>query len=69
MSKIVAPRDRLLPLPEVQLILGLKTSTIYKKVANGELPAPLKIGGSVRWSQNELHEWIEQLKGERDNAA
>jgi len=66
---LLAPRDRLLPLPAVQQIIGFKTSTIYKKVANGELPAPIKIGGASRWSQNELLEWIDHLKAERDSAA
>ena len=51
--------DRLLRRPEVENIVGLKTSTLYKMVRTGGFPPPVKItAGAVRWRLSEINAWI-----------
>lgn len=46
---------------EVEARTGLSRSTIYQKVAQGEFPAPVSIGGrSVAWVEQEVDTWIDQ---------
>lgn len=41
--------------------LGISVSSIYRRRSLGEpLPPALKIGGSVRWRQSDVDEWLEQ---------
>lgn len=53
---------RLLTRPEVERLTGLSRSTLYKRMRAGSFPEPVKIGGSVRWREDELAEWIEGLE-------
>jgi prophage regulatory protein len=47
---------------EVQNRIGLARSTIYQRVAEGTLPAPVRLGGAraVAWVEDEINTWIEQ---------
>jgi len=50
--------DRLLPLPAVMEIAGLRKTMIYRKVRDGTFPKPCKPGGvSTRWSEREVRDW------------
>jgi prophage regulatory protein len=53
------PTDRLLRLPEVKRLTGFSaTSTIYRLMAAGEFPAPVKIGSrAVAWPALAVAEW------------
>ena len=52
---------------EAAEMLSIGTSTFRKHVASGLLPAPVKIGGSVRWRVSDLEEWVGKLgKGDQD---
>lgn len=54
--------ERLLRLREVKARVGLGTSTIYRKVAAGEFPTPVRLGpASVRWRETDLQQWISAL--------
>ena len=54
--------DRLLKIAEVQELTGLSRSTIYKKIAEGVLPAPIRLSRRCsRWRDSELQEAIEAL--------
>jgi excisionase family DNA binding protein len=44
---------------EVASLLQLSTRTIYRKVQEGVLPAPVKIGDTSRWRKYEIEEWIQ----------
>lgn len=48
--------DRLLRLPEVQFLSGLKKTSIYDR-ADG-FPAPVKIGRATAWRESEVNAWI-----------
>ena len=54
--------DRLLKIAEVQELTGLGRSTVYKKVAAGVLPAPVRLSRRcARWRASELQAAIEAL--------
>lgn len=51
----------LLRLPAVRSRVGLPTSTIYRRIANGTFPKPVKIGAqSVAWVEAEILDWLER---------
>jgi prophage regulatory protein len=50
--------QRLLRLAEVSTMIGLKRSSIYRYVADGQFPAPIKVGErSVRWKLADVLAW------------
>ena len=51
---------RLLRLSHVENLTHMSKSSIYRKIAAGEFPAPVDMGGSTRrWREDELVEWLE----------
>jgi len=51
--------DRLLPMPKVIDLTSFSKATVYRKVADGSFPAPLKIGKSrVAWRQSDIAAWL-----------
>ena len=51
--------NRLLRLPEVTLLTGLPSSTIYLKMKSNDFPKQVKIGSrSVAWLESEINKWI-----------
>lgn len=53
-------RDRLLSLPETLDVVGISRSTAYRLLAQGLMPAPIKIGALNFFSELELQAWISQ---------
>ncbi len=44
---------------QVEARVGLRRSTIYAKIAAGEFPAPVNLGGrAVGWLQHEIENWL-----------
>ena len=55
--------DRLIRLRDVAIRVGMSKATIYRKIALGEFPKPVGVGGqSVRWRESVLAEWIASLR-------
>ena len=56
--------ERILRLPEVQQLVGLSRTTLYDRMAAGEFPRPVKLGGpnsrSVGWPESLVTQWIER---------
>ena len=51
--------ERLLRLRDVQSRIPLGRTTIYGKIARGEFPRPISLGGNVvAWFESEVQEWI-----------
>lgn len=50
---------RLMTVGEVAGLLGLSERQVWKLNTSGKLPAPVRIGRSVRWRRQELLDWIE----------
>ncbi|WP_323786419.1 helix-turn-helix transcriptional regulator [Thalassovita sp.] len=47
-------------------MLGCSKATFWRRVADGTIPKPVKIGGMSRWPQSEITEVIERVKSERE---
>jgi predicted DNA-binding transcriptional regulator AlpA len=59
--------DRAVREPERYRITGVPTSTWYELQAKGLAPKPFPLTErAVAWSFNELTDWIETRKAERD---
>ena len=57
---------------QLEARLGLSRSTIYAKVAAGELPPPIRLGTgrAVGWVEGEIDRWlVAQIERSRSNAA
>lgn len=56
--------DRILRRSKVEDRTGLPRSTLYWKIAKGEFPKPILLGGAgsrnVGWIESEVDAWIEQ---------
>lgn len=58
------PSDRLIKLDEVMKRTGISKSFIYKQIKDGTFPPPYKLSPfAARWSEAELSEWIDRVKG------
>lgn len=54
---------RLYRIREVKEMTGLGQSTIYRRIAAGDFPAPVSISPRlVAWRQEDLDAWKNQLK-------
>jgi excisionase family DNA binding protein len=58
--------DKILTIQEVATYLKLNEKTAYRLVGEGKLPG-FKVGGSWRFRQTELEEWITQQHKKTDN--
>lgn len=47
---------------EVAKLLAISRSSVYKFADSGQIPRPVKLGGSVRWLASDLEEWQNSLK-------
>jgi len=53
--------QRLLRLPAVESLTGLKRAHLYSLARNGKFPRPLKIGARASaWQASEVHSWISE---------
>ena len=58
--------DPLIKDGEAAGMLGCSKSTFWRRVADGTIPRPVKIGGMSRWLQSEIKAVIEQAIAQRD---
>ena len=61
MAATLPPTAAALALLDVQAvasILGISTRSVYRLRDDGEMPASLRLGALVRWSQKSIEEWI-----------
>lgn len=52
-------QNNLITAKQLSDILGLSTRQIFRLDSSGKIPAAKRIGGAVRWSANEIYQWIE----------
>lgn len=64
----IARTDPLLRVTEGAALLGISVPTFYRRVGDGTIPKPVKLGGAVRWPQSELLTVIERAKAQRHAA-
>ena len=53
------PEPELVPAAAVAVMLSVSARTLWRMHAAGELPAPVKVGGSTRWRLSEVRAWVE----------
>ena len=54
--------DRLLRIRAVVERVGMSRATIYRKIARGEFPKSVGVGGqSVRWRASVIEAWMQSL--------
>ena len=52
--------DRLLTRTEVEALIRMSRSAIYRLMRTGQFPEPLRIGPrAVRWKRSEVEHWLE----------
>jgi prophage regulatory protein len=51
---------------EVKRRTGLSTSGLYKLMAEGRIPRPVKLAGCVAWPEHEIEGFIQARIAERD---
>lgn len=61
--------DPLLTAREAAPLLGISIPTFWRRVADGTVPKPLKLGALSRWPQSEILQVIERAKAARTEAA
>jgi len=64
--------DRILRRPEVLLVTGLSSASLYRFISEGSFPRPLQLGrNSVGWKASVVQAWIDSLAeaGGSDGAA
>lgn len=57
---------RLLRAQEAATILNCSIATFWRRVADGTVPKPVKLGGMSRWPENEIREVIESAMARRE---
>lgn len=51
---------------DVEKMIGLSRSTIYKMIADGDFPHPIKIGArAVGWLESDICQWLNERSGGR----
>lgn len=60
--------DRLLSVKDTARALGCSVATVWRRVADGTISKPVKIGGMTRWPESEITALIESAKAEREAA-
>jgi prophage regulatory protein len=43
---------------EVARLLNVSTRTLWRQLSAGQIPSPVRFGGTVRWRVDELKKWI-----------
>ena len=51
---------QLFTINDVAEILKISQRSIWRLVALGNLVAPLRVGGSIRWKREDIREWFDQ---------
>lgn len=58
--------DRLIRDAEGAALLDCSKATFWRRVADGTIPRPVKIGGMSRWPKSEIEAVIERAKAQRE---
>jgi prophage regulatory protein len=53
--------DRIIRLPEVLHMVGMKKTSIYSKIKHGDFPVPVKLGRASGWLESDVQRWISRV--------
>lgn len=57
--------QRILRLPQVMEMVGLRKTAVYQRIKENSFPAPIKLGSASGWIQNDIEDWINQQVARR----
>lgn len=57
--------DQLIPIKTVAAQLGISTRAVYRLVAKGDFPRPVKVGGATRFYQSDLAQYLNRLRNQQ----
>ncbi|MGE4531933.1 MAG: helix-turn-helix transcriptional regulator [Acidithiobacillus sp.] len=57
--------QRILRLPQVMELVGLRKTAVYQRIKENSFPAPIKLGSASGWMQHEIEDWINQQAARR----
>jgi predicted DNA-binding transcriptional regulator AlpA len=57
-SQVTTSTNQLLNAKALGQILALSKRQIFRLNSCGKIPAPIRIGGAVRWSGQEIADWL-----------
>ena len=60
--------EKLLSVKEIAAAYGCSVTTIWRRVSDGTLPKPIKIGGMSRWKSSEIEEVVDRAVQAREAA-
>ncbi len=52
-------------LQKVAELLGISTRTVWRRVDDGEIPKPVKVGSLDRWFQSDITNYQQRLRKQR----
>jgi len=57
-TKNTKPEIQLLTAKQLGSLLSLSKRQIFRLNSCGKIPAPIRIGGSVRWAESTITKWL-----------
>ncbi len=54
----MSDETQMLDIKGVALRLACSERQVRRLMNSGEIPAPVRLGGNVRWTQRQLAEWV-----------
>lgn len=60
MQTTMIPEPTLLDVKAVAALCGCSSRTVYRLSDGGKMPAPVRLGGLVKWRRAELETWISE---------
>lgn len=57
--------QRILRLPQVMEMVGLRKTAVYQRIKENSFPAPIKLGSASGWIQHDIEDWINQQVARR----
>jgi len=57
-TQVINQTDQLLTAKALGEMLSLSKRQIFRLNSSGKIPAPIRIGGSVRWAESTIAKWL-----------
>ncbi|NMC21743.1 MAG: helix-turn-helix domain-containing protein [Thermogutta sp.] len=57
-SKESGVQPELMPVDDVARLLSVSRRTVWRMRDSGHLPAPVRLGGAIRWRRGDIENWI-----------
>ena len=61
--------EAMLNLRQVAKLLGIVKRSVWRRVADGSLPKPVKIGSAARWFESDIAKYQQRLRDDRESSS